>query len=83
MKTSPSPLEIIARDLVAEIQDIKQASGKIPDLATLDEIINSLRPELLESLRALYRSGTIECHKTVNGTPMFGIKHHAYEDTTE
>lgn len=70
-----------AYEAVAEIQDIKRAGGQMPDYAILHEVYNQLRPELpagfesaiLRALRTLYRRGLIEYHRTVNGTPMFGI----------
>ena len=69
-----TPIQQIAYDAVTEIQDIKRAGGKAPDFATIDEIVNYMREELLESLRGLYRGGKVEFHKTVNGILMFGVK---------
>lgn len=61
-------------DAIEDIVNIRQSNGHVPALATLNEIMNSLRPIVLESLRGLYRNGLITFHKTVNGTQMFGIK---------
>lgn len=69
-----SPLINIAREAVAEIQGIKRDSGIVPDYVTINELMNYLREEILESLRELYRQGIVEHHKNVNGIPMFGIK---------
>lgn len=69
-----TPIQQIAYDAVAEIQDMKRVGGKSPDFATIDEIVNYMREELLEALRVLYRNKMVEFHKTVNGVPMFGVK---------
>lgn len=69
-----APIQQIAYDAVSEIQDMKRVGGKSPDFATIDEVVNYMREELLEALRVLYRQGKIEFHKTVNGVPMFGVK---------
>ncbi len=61
-------------DTVEDVVSIKRANGQVPAAATLDEIMNSIRPMVLESLRGFYRDGVITFHKTVNGTLMFGIK---------
>lgn len=69
-----TPMERIALDAVSEIQDIKRNNGNQPDYAMLDEIINSLRAEVLESLRDLYRKGFITHHHNINGISLFGVK---------
>lgn len=69
-----TPMERIALDAVSEIQDIKRNEGGYPDYAALDEIINSLRAEMLEALRRLYRKGLVTHHLNVNGTSLFGVK---------
>lgn len=61
-------------DTIAEIQDMKRAAGKNPDMATMDEVMNGVRVEVLESLRSLCREHRLEYRKTVNGIVMFGIK---------
>lgn len=68
-----TPLERIVIETVSEIQDIKRNDGGHPDYAVLDEIINSLRTEVLESLRSLYRKGLVTHHSNVNGISMFGL----------
>lgn len=69
-----TPIQQIAYDAVAEIQDMKRDGGKAPDYATINEVVNYMREELLEALRGLYKQGVIEFHKNINGIPMFGIK---------
>lgn len=69
-----TPIERIALDTVNEIQNIKRSEGGYPDYAALEEIINSLRAEILESLRRLYRKGLVTHHLNVNGISLFGVK---------
>lgn len=69
-----TPIEQVTLDALAEVQRFRKDAGKEPSFATMDEIINSLRTEILESLRKLYCEGKVEFHKTVNGIPMFGVK---------
>lgn len=69
-----TPMERIALDIVREIQDVKRSGGSIPDYAALDEIMNSLKTEVLESLRSLYRKGLITHHHNINGISLFGTK---------
>lgn len=69
-----TPIQKIALESVAEIQDMKRAGGLAPDYVTIEEISKYLREELLEALRTLYRQKMVEFHKTVNGVPMFGLK---------
>ena len=45
-----TPIQQIAYGAVAEIQDMKRVGGKSPDFATIDEIVNYMREELLEAL---------------------------------
>lgn len=69
-------------EALAEMQGMKRDSGRFPDFAMLDELVNFLRPEfpglqpsqVLESLRRLYRAGMVEHHRTVNGHLMLGAR---------
>lgn len=69
-----TPIEQVTFDALSEVQQFHKDAGKEPSFATMDEIINSLRTEVLEALRSLYKQGKVEFHKTVNGIPMFGVK---------
>lgn len=69
-----SVMERIAFDTVREIQDIKRSEGCHPDYAALEEIMNSLKTEVLESLRSLYSKGLITHHHNINGISLFGTK---------
>lgn len=72
-KSELTPLQRVIADAIAECQEFKRSSGRSPDFCTLDEIIVSLKPEMLEALRELYRRKLIVHHSTVNGISMFGI----------
>lgn len=69
-----TPIQQVTIDALTEIQQFHKDVGKEPSFATMDEIINSLRAEILEALRGLYKQGKVEFHSTVNGIPMFGVK---------
>lgn len=69
-----NPIHQLLYDTVEEIQTIKHDNGQSPDFAAMPEVFNSLHAELLENLRQLCRDGLLECHQTVNGIVMFGIK---------
>ena len=69
-----TPSEQVTIEALSEVQQFRKDAGKEPAFATMDEILNSLRAEILESLSKLYREGKVEFHKTVNGVPMFGVK---------
>ena len=69
-----TPIEQVTYDALKEVHQFRKDAGKEPSFATMDEIINSLKTEILEALRRLYREGKVEFHKTVNGIPMFGVK---------
>ena len=69
-----TPIEQVTIDALKEVQQFRKDAGKALTFATMDEIINSLKTEVLEALRRLYREGKVEFHKTVNGIPMFGVK---------
>lgn len=77
-------LEYTLYDTIAEIQDMKRFGKVHPDYALLTEIHNSLKPEygdnldsmkpqILEALRNLYRAKLVMSYKTVNGVLMFDI----------
>ena len=72
-KSELTPLQRVIADAIAECQEFKRSTGRYPDLCTLDEVIISLKSEMLEALRVLYRRKLIVHHSTVNGIPMFGI----------
>lgn len=69
-----TPLETIALDTISEIERFKKESGTEPALSTIDEMLISLKPELLEAVRSLYKQNRVIFRKTINGIPMFGIK---------
>ena len=69
-----TPIEQVTYDALKEVQQFHEDAGKAPTFATMDEIFNSLKAEILEALRRLYREGKVEFHKTVNGVAMFGVK---------
>lgn len=69
-----TPIDQVTFDAVREVQQFHKDTGREPSFATMDEIINSLKAEILESLRRLYKQKLIEFHSTVNGIPMFGVK---------
>lgn len=69
-----TPLQQMAYDAIAEIQQAKRDAGSFPDRASMTEISNSIMVELKEAINTLALSGLLEWHKTVNGVPMFGIK---------
>lgn len=69
-----TPLQQMAYDAIAEIQQAKRDAGAFPDRASMTEISNSIMVELKEAINTLALSGLLEWHKTVNGVPMFGIK---------
>lgn len=60
-------------DAVKEIQSTKRSNGQIPSLATMDEIFNIIKPEIIEALRDLCRTKSLKCHETVNGKIMFDV----------
>ena len=69
-----TPIEQVTIEALSEVQQLRKDAGKEPSFATMDDIITSLKSEILEALRNLYREGKVEFHKTVNGVPMFGVK---------
>lgn len=69
-----TPIEQVTIDALSEVQQFHKDIGKEPSLATLDEMLIALKPEMTEALRTLYREGKIVFRKTVNGIPMFGVK---------
>ena len=69
-----TPIEQVTYDALKEVQQFHEDAGKAPSFATMDEILNSLKAEILEAMRSLYKQGKVEFHKTVNGIPMFGVK---------
>lgn len=69
-----SDIRQLVIDSVEDIVTIKRSNGQEPSSANLDEIMNSIRPIVLETLRALYIAGRVSHHKTVNGVDMFAIK---------
>lgn len=69
-----TPIEQVTIEALSEVQQFRKDAGKEPSFATMDEILNSLKAEILEALRSLYKQGKVEFHKNVNGVPMFGVK---------
>lgn len=72
-----SDAERMIMDAVTEIQAAKRDDRRVPDYATLDEIVSYShieRDEVLRILRSLYKGGCVEHRRTVNGILMFGIK---------
>ncbi len=66
--------EQIALNAIKEIQELKKSNQQFPDFANKTEIYNSIKVEIMEALRSLYRKGLIEFHRNVNGIEMFGLK---------
>lgn len=73
-KSNLTPLQSIVYDVVDEIQGIKRDNKQDPNYATIDEVMNSLKQEVLQQLREMYKGGLITFQRTVNGVAMFGIK---------
>ncbi len=78
-------IERMVFETIAEIQGSKRESGRFPDYAMMEEVLNSLRPKLgprfdslkeeaVGALRKLCREKRIEYHLTINKLLMFGIK---------
>lgn len=66
-------LENLVYETIFEIQSIKRGNSQFPDLALKTEIYNSIKIEILEALRSLYRRHIISFSRNVNGIEMFGI----------
>lgn len=61
-------------DIISEIIDVKKSTGRVPSVASLTEITNSIMIEVKEAINSLYRAGKITWHENVNGVKMFSIK---------
>lgn len=67
-------LDDVVFSALQDVCDFKHDTGRFPELATIQEISVSLKPDILESLRRLYKAGRISHNIDVNKNPLFGIK---------
>lgn len=59
---------------LTDVCDFKRDTGQYPVLATEAQVMTSLKLEIRESLRRLYRAGLIVHHLDINKNNLFGVK---------